>query len=127
MEVLFKECKQLLHLGKCQSNDFDAQIADATISLILYTMLSFHKRIHCYTSLGTLFAKYRDEFIEATVAEKLWHLFLIIQLNIAETFGIDYTNMMRVIFQIPETKNVIKSLSELFLEDYSSIEWKKAA
>lgn len=127
IEVLFKECKQLLHLGKCQSNDFDAQIADATISLILYTMLSFHKRIHCYTSLGTLFAKYSDEFIEATVAEKLWHLFLIIQLNIAEAFGIDYNNMMRVIFQIPETKNVIKSLSELFSQDYSSIEWKKAA
>ena len=30
----FKEAKQLLGLGKCQSNDFDAQIADATITSV---------------------------------------------------------------------------------------------
>jgi IS4 transposase len=34
IEVFFKETKQLLNLGGCQSNDFDAQIADATISMI---------------------------------------------------------------------------------------------
>jgi hypothetical protein len=127
IEVLFKECKQLLNLGKSQSNDFDAQIADATISLIVYIMLSFHKRIHCYTSLGALFAQYRDEFIEATVAEKLWQLFLTIQLTIAEIFGIDYTKMMRVVFQIPEARKTLKSLSEIFFEDNFSIETKKAA
>ena len=44
IEVLFKECKQHLNLGKCQSNDFDAQIADTTISLLVYMMLSFHKK-----------------------------------------------------------------------------------
>lgn len=127
IEVLFKECKQLLNLGKCQSNDFDAQIADATISLIVYIMLSFHKRIHCYTSLGTLFAQYRDDFIEATVAEKLWHLFLTIQLTIAETFGIDYNDMMRVTFQSPEAQQALKSLLESFFQDNYSIEWRKAA
>jgi hypothetical protein len=34
IEVFFKEAKQLLNLGGCQSNDFDAQIADTTISMI---------------------------------------------------------------------------------------------
>lgn len=127
IEVLFKECKQLLNLGKCQSNDFDAQIADATISFIMYTMLSLHKRIHCYTSLGALFAQYRDDLIESTVAEKLWLLFLTIQLTIAESFGIDYTNMMRVIFQQPEVQKTLKSLSEIFFEDDPSIKFKRAA
>ena len=117
----------IIELRKCQSNDFDAQIADATLSLIVYTMLSFHKRIHCYTSIGALFAQYRDEFIEATIAEKLWVMFLNIQLTIAETFGIDYTDIMRVIFQHPEVQKTLKSLSEIFFEDHFSIKLGKAA
>lgn len=127
IEVLFKECKQLLNLGKCQSNDFDAQIADATISLMVYTMLSFHKRIHCYTSLGPLFAKYCGDLIEATVAERLWLLFLTIQSTIAEIFGIDYAEMMKVIWQLPQVEKTLKSLPETFLEDNFSVELDKAA
>jgi len=127
IEVLFKECKQLLNLGKSQSNDFDAQIADATISLIVYTMLSFHKRIHSHTSLGALFAQYRDDFVEATVVEKLWQLFLAIQLTIAEVFEIDYNKMMRVVFELPEARETFKSLSEIFSEDNSISEIRKAA
>jgi hypothetical protein len=34
IEVFFKESKQLLGFGKCQSNDFDAQIADSTINAV---------------------------------------------------------------------------------------------
>ena len=120
-------CRQLLNLGKCQSNDFDAQIADATIGLIVYTMLSFHKRIHCYTSLGPLFAKYCADLIEATVAERLWFLFLTIQLTIAEVFGIDYAKMMKVISQLPQVQKPLKSLPEVFFEDNFSVELDKAA
>lgn len=127
IEVLFKECKQHLNLGKCQSNDFDAQIADTTISLLVYMMLSFHKKIHSYPTLGALFAEYRDEFIEATVAEKLWQLFITLQLTIAEILEIDCTKMMRVIFQLPQVDNMFKSLSKMFLEDNCSIAFKKAA
>ena len=127
IEVLFKECKQLLNLGKCQSNDFDAQIADATISLIVYMMLSFHKKIHSHMTLGALFAQCRDELMEATVAEKLWQLFLTIQFTIAEIFEIDYTQMMRVVFQTPEFKKTLQSLSEIIFEDNFSIQLKKAA
>jgi len=119
IEVLFKECKQLLNLGKCQSNDFDAQIADSTICFIVYIMLSFHKRIHSYTSLGELFAKYRDDFIEATVAEKLWHLFLFVQLAIAEIIKFDYVAMMRIVFQSPKIQSAINSLFKIvFKSDF---------
>lgn len=117
IEVLFKECKQLLNLGKCQSNDFDAQVADTTISLISYMMLSFHKKIHCYTTLGSLFAQYKDQFIEATVFDKLWQLFLSIQLKVAEFLEIDYAQLMRVVFQTPTLKETLNSLSKIFVED----------
>jgi hypothetical protein len=127
IEVLFKECKQHLNLGKCQSNDFDAHIADTTISLLIYMMLSFHKKIHSYTTLGALFAQYRDEFIETTVAEKLWQLFISLQITIAEILEIDCTNMMRIIFQMPEVNNMFKSLSKILFEDNCSLEFKKAA
>ncbi len=127
IEVMFKECKQLLNLGACQSNDFDAQIADASMSLLVYLMLSFHKKLYSYTTLGALFAEYRDDLIEATVAEKLWQLFLTIQLTIAEIFDIDYTQLMRTIFQLPEVRKTIKSLAEIFFDDHFSIEFKNAA
>ena len=126
IEVLFKECKQLLNLGQCQSNDFDAQIADASISLIIYMMLSFHKKINCYNTLGELFSQYRDDFIEATVAQKLWELFLTIQLKIAEVLEIDYNKFMQVIFQTPEFQNSLKSLLKIFPEDNLSVELNKA-
>jgi hypothetical protein len=125
IEVMFKECKQLLNLGKCQSNDFDAQIADATICFIVFIMLSFHKRIHSYTSLGELFAKYRDDFIEATVAEKLWHLFLFVQLTIAEIFEIDYVTMIRVIFQSLKIQKAINSLFKIVFESDFDVGYAK--
>ncbi len=127
IEVLFKECKQLLNLGKCQSTDFDAQIADVTVTFILYTMLSFHKRIHCYTTLGVLFKKYCDNFNETTIVDKLWHLFLTLQLAVSEILGIDYDEIMKILFQIPELKNSMKSLAELFLKDDSLENYKIAA
>ena len=57
IEVLFKECKRHLNLGKCQSNDFDAQIVETTLSFMVFTMLSFHKRISSYEKLGGGYSK----------------------------------------------------------------------
>lgn len=57
IEVFFKEAKQYLLLGKSQSQDFDAQIADTTISFIRYILLSYYERTHYGTSIGGLFQK----------------------------------------------------------------------
>ena len=126
IEVLFKECKQLLNLGKCQSNDFDAQIADTTISFILYMMLGFHKKIYCYTTLGSLFAQYKDQFVEATVFDKLWQLFLTIQMKVAEFLEIDYAQLMRVVFQTPKLKETLNSLSKIFFENDFFLQFNSA-
>ncbi len=75
IEVMFKELKQHLHFGKCQSRDFDAQIANVTISLILYTFLSYFRRKEAYETLGGIFELIKDEIYEKTLAQRLWELF----------------------------------------------------
>jgi hypothetical protein len=76
IEVLFKEGKQLLNLGKCQSNDFDAQIAETTITMIQHIMLTLKYRYETYESKGELFAQVQDEVNEYRLSERLWGLFL---------------------------------------------------
>lgn len=75
IEVFFKEAKQHLKLGKCQSRDFDAQIAHVSTSYILYIFLAYFRRINDYESLGSLFESVKDELIKKNVAQKLWELF----------------------------------------------------
>ena len=41
IEVCFKECKQLLELGKDQSNDFNAQVFATTASFLRYNLLNY--------------------------------------------------------------------------------------
>ena len=48
IEVFFKEARQLLGMGNCQSNDFDAQIADTTITLIQHILLTLRYRFDHY-------------------------------------------------------------------------------
>ena len=49
IEVLYRECKQYLRLGKAQNTDFGGQIADATLTMITYTILSpltYHSAVY---------------------------------------------------------------------------------
>ncbi len=41
IEVCFKECKQMLELGKDQANDFQSQISATTISFLRYNLLNY--------------------------------------------------------------------------------------
>ena len=75
IEVMFREQKQLLNLGKCQSNDFDAQIADATISNILYILLVYVKNVESYDSIEELYHSLCNDIKQKVQAEHLWGLF----------------------------------------------------
>lgn len=61
IEVFFKETKQLLGLGKCQSNNFDAQIADATITMIQHILMTCRFRYENYESKTGMFAQIKEE------------------------------------------------------------------
>lgn len=71
VEVIYRECKQYLRLGKCQSNDFDAQIADATLVFIAYTMLSLKKRLCEYETFGELFRSLKKECMAMTLWQRV--------------------------------------------------------
>jgi len=75
IEVFFKEAKQYLKLGTCQSRDFDAQIAHVTTCYLLYILLAYFRRVNAYESLDGLFAEIKDELIEKNLAERLWEIF----------------------------------------------------
>jgi len=75
IEVLFRELKQHLQLGKCQSRDFDAQIASITISMILYIFLSYFRRMNAYETIGGLFELIKEDLCEKNLAQRLWEMF----------------------------------------------------
>lgn len=75
IEVFFKEAKQYLKLGTCQSRDFDAQIAHVTTCYLLYILLAYFRRVNAYESLDGLFATIKDDLIEKNMAERLWEMF----------------------------------------------------
>jgi hypothetical protein len=76
IEVFFKESKQLFGLGKCQSTDFDAQIADTTMVMIRYMMASLKYRFDNYESKGAIFEQTKEKAVMYSLGERLWGLFL---------------------------------------------------
>ncbi len=86
IEVFFKESKQMLGLGKSQSNDFDAQIADITISMVQYIFLALRNRIDKYESLGKLFENTKADVVELRLQERLIALLIAILDVIATLF-----------------------------------------
>lgn len=76
IEVFFKETKQYFQLAKCQSRDFDAQIADTSICMIQYNIFSLAKRFSNYETLGELFDDTKEFILELTVCQRLWGFFL---------------------------------------------------
>ena len=76
IEVFFKEAKQLLGLGKCQSNDFDAQVADTTMVMIQHLIVTLRFRFENYESKGAIFEQDRERVVRYSLAERLWGLFI---------------------------------------------------
>jgi len=88
IEVSYKELKQHLKLGRCQSQDFDAQISDTTQCMLAYNYLSTMKAVNEHQSIGKLFDEISAEWISPTVMQKFWdHLFELLK-EIAELFEI---------------------------------------
>jgi len=111
IEVFFKEAKQLLGLGKCQSNDFDAQVADTTITMIQHMLLTLRYRFEHYESKGALFNQVRESVIQSRLDERLWGLFIEL-LNVIEALfeDIDEMELLERILQDEKAYEMIKRL-----------------
>lgn len=111
IEVFFKESKQLLGLGRCQSNDFDAQIADATITMIQHILLTMRYRIENYESISGLFSELSEKIIQERLDRRLWGLFIEILEIIESLFeGIDEEEIIKRVFNDDDARKRIALL-----------------
>lgn len=88
-EVIFKESKRLLDLGKCQSANFAVQIASTSLVALQYNILSAVKRFMDYETIGELFRQVNQNSHELTVSERIWQAILEFVATITKVFSID--------------------------------------
>jgi hypothetical protein len=112
IEVYFKESKQYLNLGNSESNDFDGQLADATISMIQYIVLSLNKRFSSYETIGEIFRGSQKELIELTIVNRIWSLFIVLQQKIVELFEIDMDVLPKKMINDEKYGKIFKLLFE---------------
>ncbi|MFH2143172.1 MAG: transposase [Bacteroidota bacterium] len=113
IEVFFKESKQYLGLGKCQSQDFDAQIASTTICMIQFNILSVAKRFADYESLGELFRGTKAETLQLTMNERIWLIIIEILSELAEIFELDTESLLEKIISDNEKLTKISNYTSL--------------
>jgi hypothetical protein len=119
IEVFFKETKQLLNLGGCQSSNFDAQIADTTITMIAYILLAFRFRYDNYESMGALFRAMNAETLRKTIDIRLWELFIDLVKTICQLIEKDFDDVMCLILRKQEMANWVDNMIEEYYKQAS--------
>ncbi len=109
IEVFFKECKQHLGLGKCQSQDFDAQIAATTLCMIQYNLLAVAKRFCDYETIGELFRTTQKNTLQLTISEQIWLIIIEIVSQLSEILNLDSETLMENI--LSENERLTKYLN----------------
>ena len=109
VEVFFKESKQHLGLGKCQAQDFDAQIAATTLCMLQYNLLSVVKRFNDYETLGELFRASQKDALKLTISEQIWLIIIEVIAELSEIFNIDTEMLMEKLFS--ENEKLTKYLN----------------
>lgn len=117
IEVFFKESKQYFGLGKSQSQDFDAQIADISIAMIEYNVFSLAKRFEAYETIGGLFEKAKDQATELTISLRIWGFILEMLQIIAEIIDGDFNELIVNIMKNKPEENKIFRLIEMKLSE----------
>lgn len=108
IEVFFKESKQLLGLGKCQSNDFDAQIAEATLSVMRYTIFSYEKQKRVYQTLGGVFKELKEQTSELILSQRIWGLVVSLLTQLGKWLDIDWQDLMQNMFTEDQCRKEIE-------------------
>ncbi len=105
IEVFFKEAKQLLDLGKSQSTNFDVQVAQTTITMIQYLLISLKYRMEAYETINGLFKDIKQDYIEHKLNERLMSVIIEILL-VLDFLGVE--------FNFETTISNLKSYSDKF-------------
>lgn len=111
IEVAFKEGKQLLGLGRCQSNGFDAQIADTTIIMIQHILLTMRYRVEHYESMVGLFSNVKEAAVRQRLDQRLWGLFIeLMQIIVVLFEDIDEQELLEKIFQNEKVNQMVNHI-----------------
>ena len=110
IEVLFYECKQHLELGRCQSTDLNAQIADCTLAFIGYTVISLHKRFSDYETFGELFRDIKEGLLELTFIERLLPIIAELLEKIASLFDSTLDDLLERAMADEETRQDLERI-----------------
>lgn len=98
IEVFFKEAKQLIGLGKNQSTNFDVQIAQTTITMIQYLLISLKYRMEAYETIGGLFRDMKQDYIEHKLNERL--LLAIVEILAVLDLWVDNIDFEQIISKL---------------------------
>lgn len=98
-EVIHKEAKQLLGLGKCQGRNFTEFIAHTTIVCLQYNILSFVKRFRDYETIGGLFREVTRDSLELTITQRIWETIVEIVIAFANLFGLTDEEVLMVVVE----------------------------
>lgn len=116
IEIFFRESKQYLNLGKCKSTSFDAQIADATISLTQYTLLAFHQRIREYSSFDGIFSAALEDAMQNSIAAKLQEMFWLVLEIFCDFAGVDVFDFIETLVTDEKAYLKLQQLNPIFDE-----------
>ncbi len=105
LEVVFKESKQNLGLGKYQVRNFSSQIACTAITAMQYNILSTAKRFSDYTTIGGLFKDAVGKGEELSVTERIWSALVELVAEIAQCFGIEDESIFDILVNRTEKLN----------------------
>lgn len=115
LEVLFKEAKGLLGLGKCQANNFASQIAATSMTALQYNILSLVKRFAAYETMGKLFENVCKESLELSVTERIWGALQELVIAIAELFRLTDEDIYDAMINRTEEMNHLCGIYKLKL------------
>ncbi len=128
IEVMFKECKQYLRLGKSQNTDFDGQIADATLTFITHTILTLQRRFEAYETMGALFGETQKYLLELTLYERILKAFLKIVQQLLELLSFDVEDVIEKIINDDKANRQILAMLNALQESFNiDVENKKMA
>ena len=116
-QVLIKDCRQNLGFGKCQSNDFDAQVADITITLMTYIVAALDLRFSEYETMGQLFDSMAGELTKLTLWSTILECIEKILGNLIETLGLNIDDVVAGILRDNEAADETIFLAKA-LADY---------
>jgi hypothetical protein len=121
IEVLYRESKQYLRLGKSQNTDFCGQIADATLTMITYTILTLYKRFEAYETLGALFRDTQREMLEKTLCERIEAVILKILCELLEVLSVDVEDTLYRLTSSEKTSRevivMLNAVNQLYKND----------